>query len=151
MHSSTFEKEVSLNRATVNGSAFLSGGSTFKGEVNLVGASIGYALVMDGSTFEETVSLDGATVNGSAFLRSCATFKGEVSLVSAIIGSNLDFSDANFSREVDLSGCKVTGELRLGSSQHPTARWEDGATLVLRNTHIGALQDWWRDESHEHL
>ena len=147
MAGSTFEEEVSLNGATVNGAAFLRGGATFEGEVDLVGASIGSDLDMAGSTFEEKVDLSGATVNGSAFLRGGATFKGEVDLVSASIGSDLDFSAANISREVDLSGCKVTGELRLGSSEHPPATWEEGAALVLRNTEVGALQDWWRDES----
>jgi len=147
MTGSIFEKEVTLNGATVNGSAFLRGGATFKDEVDLAYANIGSVLVMDGSTFEKRVSLNSATVNGSVLLRGGATFKGEVDHVSANIGSDLDFSDANISREIDLSGCKVTGELRLGSSRRPAARWEDGTSLVLRNTQVGALQDWWRDES----
>jgi len=144
---SIFEKEVTLNGATVIGSAFLRGGATFKGEVDLTSASIGSSLAMDGSTFVENVFLNSATVNGSAFLGSGATFKGEVDLVSASIGSNLDFSDANISREVNLSGCNVTGDLLLGSSRHPATRWEDGAALVLRNAKVGALQDWWDNES----
>jgi hypothetical protein len=147
MDGSTFEKRVSLNGATVNGAAFLRGGATFKGEVNLVNASIGSSLEMTGSTFEKRVSLSRATVNGSAFLRGGATFKNEVDLVGTSIGSDLDFSGAYISGEVDLSGCKVTGELRLGSSGHPAALWEDVAALVLRNAQVGALQDWWRDES----
>ena len=147
MHGSTFEEKVILNGATVNGSAFLSGGATFKGEVDLVGTSIGSNLEMSGSIFEERVSLNSATVNGAAFLRGGATFKGEVNLVSASVGQDLDLSDADISGRVDLTGCKVTGELRLGSAKHAATRWKDSASLVLRNTQVGALQDWWQDES----
>ena len=145
MNGSTFEGKVSLGSATVNGDAFLSGGATFKGEVNLVSVDIGASLSMTGSTFDEKVRADRATVNGSAFLRGGATFKGEVDLVGASIGANLDFSDARISGEVDLSGCNIAGELRLGSSRHPPTRWEADAALVLRNTRVDALQDWWRD------
>lgn len=34
----------------------------------------------------------------------------------------------------------IEGELRLGSSRHPPARWEPTASLVLRNTSVGAVQ-----------
>jgi len=144
---SIFEKRVSLNRVTVNGAAFLSGGAIFKAEVDLTGASIGSNLEMAGSTFEERVKLYRATVNGSAFLSRGATFNAQVNLMSARIGSDLEFSDANINDEVDLGGCQIAGMFLLGSSWQPAARWEVGAALVLRNTHVGALQDWWRDES----
>ena len=29
--------------------------------------------------------------------------------------------------------------------RHDPARWEQTASLVLRNAHVGALQDWWRN------
>lgn len=151
MSGSTFEEKVILSGATVKGAAFLRGGSTFKGEVDLVKASIGSNLEMDGSTFEGSVILNRATVNGSAFLSSDlaggATFKGKVDIVGASIGQDLDLSDADISGLVDLTGCKVTGELRLGSAKHAATRWKDSASLVLRNTQVGALQDWWRNES----
>jgi hypothetical protein len=59
----------------------------------------------------------------------------------------LNFSNAHIGGLAELTGCRVTGELRLGSSQHQPARWDEGARLVLRNTHAGALQDWWKDSS----
>jgi hypothetical protein len=168
MDASTFEKSVSLGGATVTGGAFLRSGATFKGEVSLVGASIGSGLDMTGSTFEGPVFLTGANVGstlqmmrstfeslvilnaakvtGIAFLSGGATFKGEVNLVSATIGSNLDFSAANYSMAVDLTGVRIDGELRLGSSSRPLARWGEGAALVLRNARCAALQDWWQSD-----
>ncbi len=93
------------------------------------------------------VNLNGATVGESAFLRNGATFKAGVNLIGASIGSALDFSAASFTGPVEMTGCQVKGELRLGSSQHRPACWEQAAVLVLRNAHVGALQDWWRNSS----
>ena len=67
MAGSTFEQKVNLNGAKVNGGAFLRGGATFKGELNLGSANIGSQLEMDGSTFERKVNLNGAKVNGALF------------------------------------------------------------------------------------
>ena len=145
MSGSTFEKKVSLNGAKVGGGAFLNG-ACFKGEVDLVSASLGTSLEMSGSTFEKKVSLNSAKVDGGAFLNG-ACFKGEVNLVGASIGSSLQMSGSTFEGEVNLTGCQVIGELRLGSSRHRPARWKQAALLVLRNTHVGALQDWWQDSS----
>ena len=167
MDGSTFEKDVNLNSATVDGSVFLRGGATFKGELDLVsakigshlemddsafegdvflnGAKIGSVLAMVGSTFEGDVNLNGATVDGAAFLRGEATFKGGLNLGSAKIGS-LEMNGSTFEGEVNLTGCTITRELRLGFSKDSAARWKDGASLTLRNTHVGALQDWWLDE-----
>jgi hypothetical protein len=102
---------------------------------------------MSGSTFEGKVNLSSAKVGGAAYLRYGATFKAEVDLIGASIGSSLDFSDARITGPVEMTGCQVVGELRLGSSRHRPARWEQGALLVLRNAHVGALQDWWQDAS----
>jgi hypothetical protein len=124
MSGSTFEQKVDLNSAKVGGPAFFREGATFKGEVKLTAASIGSILDMSRSTFE-----------------------GDVDLETASIGSNLDFSAASFAGRVELTGSQVIGELRLGSSRHSPTRWEQAALLVLRNTHAGALQDWWQDSS----
>ncbi len=133
-----YKSNVNLNGAKVTGNAFLRDGATFRGEVNLTGATIGSNLEMTDSTFEDPVFLTGANigstlhmigstfespvilsaakVTGIAYLCD-ATFKGEVNLVSATIGSDLDFSAAKFSQRVDLTGSRVDGELRLGSSR----------------------------------
>jgi hypothetical protein len=84
---------------------------------------------------------------GSAFLCDGAIFKAKVYLIDANIGSNLDFSAARLTGRVDMTGCQVKDELRLGSSRDQPARWEQAALLVLRNAHVGALQDWWQYNS----
>jgi hypothetical protein len=112
-----------------------------------VNASIGTNLEMSGSTFEGAVDLSSAKVGGLAFLRGGATFEADVNLIGADIGSDLDFSAAIVTGRVDMTGCQVKRELRLGSSLHQPACWGQAALLVLRNAHVGALQDWWRSSS----
>jgi uncharacterized protein YjbI with pentapeptide repeats len=145
MEGSTFEQRVNLNGARVGGVAFLSERAVFKDELDLTSFDIGGELHMEGSTFEQRINLNGAKVGGTAFLSQGAVFSGEVVLRYANFGSNLDFGGAIFRGQVDLTGCNVVGELRLGSSGHRKACWGDRAKLILRNTHVGALQDWWRD------
>ena len=60
----------------------------------------------------------------------------------------MDARDQTFSPKLaKLTGCQVKDEFRLGSSKHQPARWEQDALLVLRNAHVGALQDWWHNSS----
>ena len=144
---STFEGSVNLNSANVGGSVYLRGGALFKGWLDLVAARIGSNLETDGSTFEGNVTLNSATVGGSVFLRGGALFKGGLNLVAAKIGSGLDMRGSTFEAAIDLTGCTVTRDFLLGSSKDTAARWEDDASLTLRNTKVGALQDWWRSKS----
>ena len=102
---------------------------------------------MRGSTFEGDVSLNSATVSGGALLDSGATFKGKVDLTSASIGSNLEMDDSTFEGLVNLTECTVTGVFLLAFSEDGSACWKDGASLMLRNTHVGTLQDWWQDKN----
>jgi|SRR5262245_14069601 len=95
----------------------------------LGGASIDANLETDGSTFEGRINLDSAAIGGSAFLRYGATFKAGVDLIGASVTSDLDFSNVSITGPVDMTGCRVNGELRLGSSRHLPARWEQGSSL----------------------
>ena len=143
---SNFEKDVNLTGATVNGAALLCNAS-FEGQLFLVATKIGINLEMDCSTFEGYVNLSSATVSGAVFLRDGATFKDKLVLSGAKIGTTLEMYSSTFEGPVDLTGCTVTGDLGLGFSEDSAAHWEDGASLTLRNTHVGVLQDWWQDES----
>ncbi len=169
MDGSTFEGNVILNGITVGGSAHLRSGATFKGELNLevakiggnleltrstfkgdvtlVGAKIGAQLAMVGSSFEKRVTLNGAIMAAGAFLSAGATFKGELDLAAAKIDTNLEMQGSIFEGPVDLTGCTVTGTFSLGISQDTSEGWKESASLSLRNTHVGVLQDWWRDEN----
>jgi hypothetical protein len=143
MSDATFER-VFLSSAKVGGLANLLG-ATFKAKVDLNRTDIGSDLDMSGATFEHDVSLTAAKVGGSAYLIG-ATFKGHIDLNRADIGSDLDFSAARLTRRVDMTGCEVKSEFRLESSQHLPARWGQGA-LMLRNAHVGVVQDWWQHNS----
>lgn len=137
----TFEGNLDMNGLAVGGDLFLSGGATFNGEVVLIAARVGGQLDASGATFEARLNLDGVAVGQNLFLRGGATFKDDVVLHRARVGGVIDVSDATFHGTLDASTAMVEGELRLGSSLHHRARWEPDASLVLRNTSVGALQD----------
>ena len=147
MQGSTFKREVSLNRATVSGSALLHSGAIFNGKLNLGSANIGSNLEMDDSTFEGDINLSRATVSGSVYLRAGAIFKGKLNLVSANIGSNLEMQGSTFEGLVTLTECKVTGVFLLAFLEDGSACWKDNASIMLRNTYVGTLQDWWQDKN----
>ena len=144
MSGATFEGNVNVNSATVGGHALLRR-VTVKGALDLTAAKIGAGLDMSASTFGR-VSLNAAKVGGAAFLRR-SSFNGTLDLATAKIGAGLDMGGATFEGDVTLKGCTVTGDFLLGFSESSAARWKDGASLTLRNAHVGAWQDWWRDDS----
>ncbi len=143
----TFEKDVSLNGIIISGGAFLRAGATFKGDLNLGSANIGSNLDMQGSTFEGDVSLNGIIISSSVFLHTGSTFKRKLNLRAANIGSALDMKGSTFEEDVDLTECTVAGAFLLAFSKTISACWKDGASLILRNAHVGTLQDWWQGEN----
>ena len=114
--------------------------------VELNQSHIRESLSLMSSTFEGDVSLNSATVSGSAFLDSGAIFKGKLSLGSANIDGNLMMYGSTFEGLVTLTECTVTGVFLLAYSENKSAYWKDSASLILRNTHVGTLQDWWQDK-----
>jgi hypothetical protein len=69
-----------------------------------------------------------------------ATFNKDIALIFSRVAGSLDLSGAEFLK-LDLSATQIEGEMHLGSGDRPPPRWRPGARLVLRNTHVGALQD----------
>ena len=98
---------------TVDGSVFLRGGATFKGEVKLAYADIDLTLEADGSTFEKPVNFERIKVGDYIFLRNGATFKGEVKLLNADIGGNLETIRSTFEGPFDGNGMRVGGSAHL--------------------------------------
>jgi hypothetical protein len=139
-----FECKVWFNWARLESNLLLQG-STFTDVVDLSGVKVGGLLSATGSTFEAGLDMDSLEVGQHLFLGDGATFKDYVSLVSAKVGGGLDLSGATFHRLVDASGAVIDRELRLGSSRHAPSRWEQTASLILRNTSVGALQDFMAD------
>lgn len=157
--------DVDLMSATVKGQVALIG-SRVIGTLNMCALWVGDALLMrDGANFSHVI-LAHATINGQLDLSgskftgrlnmdslrvhrdlyirnaifACSGEKYPVDFMFTQIGANLDISGTTFP-SVDLTGTRVQGELRLGSDIHGPVRWQDGATLTLRNTEVAALQD----------
>jgi hypothetical protein len=154
-----FEAGLDLDSLTVGQNLFLGLGARFAGDVDLVGAKVHGHINTSGATFKAGLNMDGLTVGQNLVLGAGARFAGDVVLVGATVhgdidtrgatfeaglnmdsltvGQNLFLGGATFRALVDASGLTTTGQLRL----HPPPTWGDGARFVLRNAHIGALDD----------
>jgi hypothetical protein len=142
---SIFEGTVDMNGLKVGGGLFMRGGAIFKGAVSLISAQVGNQLSMIGSTFEDAVDMGGVQV-GSTLLMRGAAFKRPTSLIFATVGVVLDLSGAELAT-LDLTSTRVNGELSLRSAQNQVPKWSRSARLILRNAHVGALQDGWNREA----
>ena len=144
MSGATFEADVNLNSINVSGVLLLGYGALFKQEIDIGSAKIGSALVMRGSTFEKRVNMNRAKIAGTTFLDHNSVFESEVDSAYAKMGSSLRLLGSLFHRRVDLTGTKIEGDLLLGVSEETSVRWEDDASLILRNTRVETFQDWWQ-------
>ena len=118
------------------GESLLLDGARFAGDVDLLGAKVDGRLDASGATFEAGLNMDDLMVRQRVFLGDGATFAGEVSAVFAEVGA-IYLGGATFRASVNASGLSTKGELRLD----PPPTWGDGARFVLRNAHVGALND----------
>lgn len=163
LRNGTFGSEVRLYDAGVG--ALVAYGSTFLGGTDMRGLKVEHAIDLRDATFAGNLSLDGAQISGdldvedstfqadvsmtSAVIRKSlwlgrADFSGNVVLYGAAIGGDVDMRYATFAGLVDATGTAIAGELSLGSSPgSSTGRppWRKDAGLVLRNAHVGAIQD----------
>jgi hypothetical protein len=131
----TFEAGLNMNGLTVGQALFLGDGTRFVGEVDLGTAKIDGQLDASGATFEAGLNMESLTADQYWLLRD-ATFAGKVSLVFANVGA-IHLGGATFRAPVDASGLTTEGELKLD----PPPTWADRARFVLRNAHVGALND----------
>lgn len=164
---SEFDGDVKGDSLTVGGNTFIDDGATVKGVLRLPAAKLDGVWELSRSEFRGEVFAEGLTVGHLLFARG-ARFIGWVDLALAHVGIDADFRDATAGR-LDLSGASVGGELLLGgyfgpthwicgNAMHvgqPVRQWSlndetwrsahcgRGAypELILRNTHVGALQD----------
>jgi hypothetical protein len=147
MIGSKFTGTLDMNGLQVKSDLLMRGGAEFT-EVVLGSARIGGQLGMSGSKFTGTLDMDSLQVGSHLFMRDAIVSASiPVSLTFAKIGANLDLSGSTLA-SLDLTGTQVRGEFRLGAGDH-AARWQEGVTLTLRNTEVGALQDLpeaWPDE-----
>ena len=131
----TFEGRLNMNGLRVGQSLFLRDGARFAGEVDLGGAKVDGQLDASGATFAARLNM-GSLAVGQYLLLKDAIFAGGVSLLFAKV-EHIHLGGATFRAPVNASGLTTKGELRLD----PPPTWGDGARFVLRNAHVGALND----------
>ncbi|MDO8546329.1 MAG: hypothetical protein Q7R68_03120 [Nitrospirales bacterium] len=140
MDGSKFTGKLEMDSLHLTGSLLMRKGAEFA-EVDLRNARIGGQLSMGGSKFTGKLDMQRLQVSRDLFAGDAQVTTTEtVNLIFADIGLSLDLSGSALP-SLNLTGTKAHGELRLGSERHDPTRWQDGATLILRNTDVGALQD----------
>ena len=92
--------DLRANGAEIRGGVFLNDGFHARGEVRLLGASIGGSLTCRGGRFESpggvVLGADGARIGGSVFLDKGFHARGEVRLIGASIDCSLECSGGRF-------------------------------------------------------
>lgn len=143
MTDSTFAGNLTIDDLQVEGNLLMKKGcetARFAG-VSLVNARIEGQIDMSRAVITKNLNTDRLRV-GQHFIMWDAEVNTErtPTLIFAEIYGNLDLSGCKL-RSLDLSGTKIHRELRLGSNEYSCAQWDPDATLILRNTEAGALQD----------
>ena len=144
LNGSRFENGIQADRLTAKGGAFLRD-VTAKGEVRLLGASLGESFDCNGANFEAVAdahgrmgpafSADRLSAKGGAFL-SGITAKGEVRLPGASVDGVLDCDGARFEGGgFNLDSLKIGGGIFLRDLE------KISDTLDLTNAKAGALAD----------
>jgi uncharacterized protein YjbI with pentapeptide repeats len=158
MDGATFSGDVDLRFATVGGVLSVANHASFRGELDASHSKVATLGVNDTAIVKE-FSASYMTVEGPIFMMR-STFEGGVDLTDAkvhgqivldgSITSRLDFSSAEV-QELDISGLgwRCTQYDRRPDGRHwklGDAVWrsdscDNGPLLILRNAHLGALQD----------
>ena len=101
---------------------------------------------LNGSTVDGTLIADSLDIGGTLFLHDGGKF-ARILLRRAKIGEDVFLPGSSFAGEIDLTGAVIGAELHLSSGivdRSPT--WLNGASLILRNAEVDALQaraqDW---------
>ena len=136
---STVTENLSANRLVVGGYLNLQEG-TFA-DVHLRGAKVVSNVNLTGSTtITGELSADILEIGGDLFLREGGSF-AEIRLPGARIGGDVQLAGSTFGGEFNLTGAAIRGELHLSSEwRKPAPTWQDGASLILRNAKVDALQ-----------
>lgn len=144
---SRFDGVFDAERLQVQGNLLIDREARFTQEVRLVSARVGGELRADGSVFEGLFSAARIQTTESLFMRA-ASFRN-IRLIGAQIGGSLHLRKGVFDGDFDLTSASIADELQLntppGKNANPDnygpPRWSDKSRLILRNTHVGALND----------
>ena len=163
MMGASFDKTLDGDNLVVEGDLYMRDGATFRGEVNLRNTKVGGQLSMRGATFFEALIAEFLNVRQALLMDAGARFIKNVDLEFTKLGAfslsntditHLDLANSQVDAELNTAGLrwvcineKHTEALilwRLGSrgASLPDCYKGDGAPLlILRNVHVGALQD----------
>jgi hypothetical protein len=103
------------------------------------------------------VNIQGVQVSSTVHLSRGAEFYGSVSFIYSKVGQNVELAGGVFRQNVDLTGTQIGGELRLGRPDPDhlgliwLASWPGNWMLTLRNTSVGAIEDYLRTSWPEKL
>ena len=132
---STFEKELSLDSATIGGDLNMTGGDF--SEIILKTAEIRGGLSMTGSHVTGRLNMDGSSVSGSLFLRDAtftdvdltqvtigrqlstrgSTFKGKLNMGSLATGSHVFMNQKSSFADVEMQDARIGGHLNLSGAE----------------------------------
>jgi uncharacterized protein YjbI with pentapeptide repeats len=128
---------LDMESTSVGGHLLMHEGAEFA-EVNLLGAQIAGQLSLIGAKVIGRLTMHVASIGGDLLLRD-AQFSEPIELFFTKIGGNMDLRGATLIG-LHLSGARLEGELHLASPSWLPI-WSDGASLAMRNTRVGAVQD----------
>jgi hypothetical protein len=147
---------LDLQELQIGESLAMDRGAQF-GEVRLVNVHVGGQLNLPGSTVYGPVTIQGVQVSSTVHLSRGAEFYGPVNFIYSKVGQNVELAGGVFRQNVDLTGTQIGGELRLGRPDPDhlgliwLASWPGNWMLTLRNTSVGAIEDYLRTSWPEKL
>jgi hypothetical protein len=110
----TYTNQIFADGLKVDGHLNLRNGFWAKGEVGLLGATIGGNLDSEKGRFinksGKALCADGLKVEGCVFLQNCFLAEGEVRLVGATVGGDLDCRNAKFINKDGKYGIALNGD-----------------------------------------
>ena len=138
MGSSWFENGLDMGNTNIKGNLFMDERAEFS-DIKLLGTQVGGRINMSDSKVKGDLIMEGLRVSSDLILSNTVA-RNRIWIPYGKIGGSLIISENGNNKlpSIDLSGTQITGTLSLRTRK---GSWQDGATLFLRNTQIGILQD----------
>ena len=130
--------KLNMEAAVVGGELWLDHG-TFLNDVILSRADLSKIVSFESSEIKGLVDLTKAKIGGDVLL-SGATLKKDLLSTLAVVESDLILTEANV-QSIDLTDAIITRGFKLGERKKFSPSWGKDAKLILRNAHVGVIQD----------
>jgi len=140
MTGSTFETGINGDRLHVGGSLFLGESATVRGgPLRLTSAKIDGDIELTESNFESEIKASTLGVGKNILARE-AVFSITPDFTSSHVAENVDLSNSELPG-LDFTRVGIGGDLRVAWPDYPPPRWQPNAKMILRDAHVGAIQD----------